>query len=190
MAAKPAPPLEELMAQLAALPHTVKGEIIKGTLYTQPRPLGCHMDIEGAIVGDLRSPYQRGRGGPGGWWIIPEPGISVPGSPEFSPDVAGWRRERLPTRPEKFTIAPDWLCEILSKGTRGYDVRIKRPFYAEIGVEWLWYVDTEARALTGSRLQGGRWLEMGVYGDQDKVRAAPFDGVEMDLAEWWGDSSE
>src|ERR1019366_5222523 len=98
-------------------------------------------------VGDLTSPYQPGRGGPGGWWILPEPGIAMPGSREFSPDVAGWRRERLPALPDtKLTLAPDWLCEIHSTRTRGYDMRVKRPFYAEIGVEWLWYVDDAARA--------------------------------------------
>jgi Uma2 family endonuclease len=190
MVAKPAPSLEELVSQLEALPRTVKGEIIRGTLYTHPRPLARHMSIEGQIVGDLTSPYHRGRGGPGGWWIIPEPGIDLPGSPEFSPDVAGWRREKLPVLPERFTTAPDWLCEIQSKGTRGYDLRVKRPFYAEIGVEWLWYVDSEARTLTVSRLQAGRWLEMGVYGDLDKVRASPFEAVELDLADWWGESGE
>jgi|CZKU01.1.fsa_nt_gi Uma2 family endonuclease len=191
MVAKIAPTLDQLIAELEGLPPEVKGEIIKGALYTSPRPLARHMSIEGLLVGDLTSPYQRGRGGPGGWWILPEPGISLPGSPEFSPDVAGWRRERLAALPETtLALVPDWICEIHSTRTRGYDVRIKRPFYAEIGVEWLWYVDAAARALTVSHLQGGHWLEVGVFGDRDKVRAPPFDAVELALAEWWGDAEE
>jgi Uma2 family endonuclease len=189
MVAKPAASLEDLLAELEALPPDVKGEIIKGTLHANPRPFARHMSIEGLVVGDLMSAYQRGRGGPGGWWILPEPGIGVPGSPEFSPDVAGWRRERLPALPDaRIAIAPDWLCEIHSTKTRGYDLRIKRPFYAEIGVEWLWYVDADARTLTVSRLEGGRWLEIGVHGERYRVRAAPFDAVEIDLGEWWGES--
>jgi Uma2 family endonuclease len=189
MVAKPVAPLDELLAELDALPPGVTGEIIKGTLYTMPRPLARHMSIEGLLVGDLTSPYQRGRGGPGGWWILPEPGIDLPGSPEFSPDVAGWRRERLRQLPEgKLTLAPDWLCEIHSTKTRGFDLRVKRPFYAEVGVGWLWYVDADARTLSVSRLHEGQWLELGVYGDRDVVRAAPFDAVEIDLAEWWGDA--
>jgi Uma2 family endonuclease len=188
MVAKPAATLEDLLAQLDALPPDVKGEIIQGTLYTTPRPFARHMNIEDLVIDDLKSPYQRGRGGPGGWWILSEPGIGLPGSPEFSPDVAGWRRERLPALPEsKLAIAPDWLCEIHSTKTRGYDLRVKRPFYAEIGVGWLWYVDADARTLTVSRLQGGRWLEVGVHGERDKVRTEPFDAVELNLAEWWGE---
>ena len=137
MVAKPHGSLEQLMAELEALPISVKGEIIEGVLYTHPRPGPPHMDVEGMVVDDIKLAYQRGRGGPGGWWIISEPGIWLSGSPEFSPDVAGWRRERMPSLPQKITLAPDWLCEI--HGTEGfrYDTRVKRPFYAKIGVQWL-----------------------------------------------------
>jgi Uma2 family endonuclease len=191
MVAKHAGRIENLVAELERLPPGVSGEIIKGVLYTNPRPLARHMSVEGLLVDDLTSPYQRGRSGPGGWWILPEPGISLPGSPEFSPDVAGWRKERLPALPDgKLTLAPDWLCEIHSASTRGYDLRVKRPFYAEIGVEWLWYADLDARTLTVSRLQQGRWLEIAVHGGDDKVRIPPFDAVEIDLAEWWGGGGE
>jgi Uma2 family endonuclease len=185
MAAK-APSLEDLVRQLEALPPGVKGEIIKGVLYTHPRPRPPHMDVEDLLIDDLKSPYQRGRGGPGGWWILSEPGIELPGSPEFSPDIAGWRRDRLASLPSgPLTLAPDWICEIFSPTTRGYDQRVKRPFYAEIGVSWLWYVDLEARTLTVSRLEGGTWLELSVHGGDDKVRAEPFAAVELDLGEWW-----
>lgn len=176
------------LADLEALPDDVKGEIIDGELYVQPRPRAVHANAEGAVIGELRGPYQRGRGGPGGWWILPEPGIAAAGSPEFSPDVAGWKRERLPALPvsEAITVVPDWICEILSPTTRGYDLVTKRRFYARIGVGWLWYVDLEARAVSVSRLQDVSWLEVAVVGDDDKVRLEPFEEVEPDLSEWWG----
>src|SRR5437016_6249099 len=127
--ATPSATPEALWAELEALPEAVKGEIIKGTLYTQPRPLPRHQNIGAAIGGDLRGAYQRGRDGPGGWWILPEPGIRLTPTEEFSPDVAGWRKERLPTIPERaIAIAPDWLCEVQSKGTRRYDLQTKRLF--------------------------------------------------------------
>jgi Uma2 family endonuclease len=175
-------------ADLEKLPPTWRGEIIDGTLYAFPRPRFTHADIETFVAADLKHPFQSGRGGPGGWWILVEPGIEVPRAPEFSPDVAGWRREKMPTRPPEgkpITVVPDWLCEVLSPSTRSYDLVVKRRFYAEIGVGYLWYIDPEGCVLTVSKLVDGKWLELGAHGREEKVRAAPFDAVEIDLAAWW-----
>jgi Uma2 family endonuclease len=174
-------------ADLDALPRNMRGEIIDGVLYTQAFPRARHQNLIGSVGSDVRGPYQRGRGGPGGWWILLEPGIELPGSPEVSPDVAGWRKERLPKLPanESIRIAPDWACEVLSPATRSYDLRIKKPFYARVGVKHLWYIDLEARVLTVSRLHEGMWLELGVYGEDAVVRVEPFVEVEIALADWW-----
>jgi Uma2 family endonuclease len=179
-------PRPATMADLEALPGNVKGEILDGVLYVHPRPRSRHQDRIGDLGHDLRGPFQRGRGGPGGWWILPEPGLELPGSPEVSPDLAGWRRERMPALPEgPLTVVPDWVCEILSPSTRAYDVRIKRAFYARAGVRWLWYVDLDARTVAVSRLEDGRWSELGVFGEDDRMRAEPFDAIEIALGEWW-----
>jgi Uma2 family endonuclease len=174
-------------ADLEALPEDVVGEIIEGVLYTFPRPRAVHAHVEGYVVGDLQFRFERGRGGPGGWWILVEPGIELPGSPEVVPDVAGWRKERMPELPEDraINVVPDWVCEILSLTTRAHDLRVKRPFYARVGVRHLWFVDVEARTLVVSKLVQGHWLELGVYGEADAVRAEPFDAVEIALGEWW-----
>jgi Uma2 family endonuclease len=174
-------------ADLEALPPELKGEIIDGELYVQPRPRARHARVEGAILVSTQGPYDLGQGGPGGWWILPEPGIELPGSPEFSPDVAGWRRERLPELPEAepIRVAPDWVCEVLSPSTRGYDFIKKRPFYARSGVSWLWYVDVEARSISVSQLRDSAWVEVAVHGDDERVRLQPFPDVELALALWW-----
>jgi len=166
---------------------SASGEIIEGVLYTFPRPRAAHANVETSIAGDIQYPFQRGRGGPGGWWILIEPGIELPGSPEVVPDVAGWRKQRLPELPldRPIDVVPDWVCEVLSPTTRAYDLRVKRPFYARIGVPYIWFIDFDARTLMVSKLVEGRWLELGVYGESDKVRAEPFDAVEIDLGEWW-----
>lgn len=173
------------LADLEALPETVVGEIIEGTLYTHARPKPGHGLVEGRLFGGLDGPFQRGRGGPGGWWFEVEPGTQLEGSPEFVPDVAGWRHERVPEWPDKWTLAPDWACEILSPSTRAYDQRIKRPFYARIGIRHLWFIDMEARTLSVSELSNGRWVELGVYGEDDVIRAAPFDAIELSLGDLW-----
>lgn len=174
-------------ADLEALPPTWRGEIIDGELYAFPRPSAIHSNVESAVSGELHGPFQRSRGGPGGWWILVEPGITVLESPEFSPDLAGWRRERLPTLPKTgpIPVVPDWVCEVLSPSTRAYDLTIKRPFYARIGVQWCWYIDPESRLLTVSKLVDGRWVELGIHPATATVRAEPFEAIEIVLAEWW-----
>ena len=136
-------------------------------------------------VSHQRGPFDEGPGGPGGWWILDEPELHL-GNQVVVPDLAGWRRERLPAVPEEahFSLAPDWICEVLSPSNRVYDLTVKRRFYAEIGVPHLWYIDLEARTLTVNRLHDGQWSEL-VYRGGACVRAEPFDAVEIDLAQWW-----
>ena len=170
---------------LAAVPSGLRAEIIDGVLYTMPRPSPEHQNAIAGAGEALRSPMQRGKGGPGGWWILPEPGIRITQSPEFSPDLAGWKKSRVPMLPRIINVVPDWICEVLSPGNKGYDQIIKRAFYARIGVGWLWYVDPEERTLQVSRLHEGQWLELGIWGEDQTVRAEPFEEVEVRLEEWW-----
>jgi Uma2 family endonuclease len=175
------------LADLDALPAGVKGEIIEGVLYTMTRPGGRHQRTGLLIGGRLSGPFDLGQGGPGGWWIVPEPGIELPGTPEIAPHIAGWRRERLPTLPadSAIKVVPDWVCEILSPSTQRHDLLVKKPYYAKIGVPYHWLIDLSARTLTVYRLESGRWLELGVYGDEREVRIEPFGEVPLDVASWW-----
>ncbi len=176
-------------ADLEALPEGVVGELIHGVLYTMVRPRPRHASAASVLGGDLNGAYQRGRGGPGGWWILDEPGIELAelDIEEIVPDIAGWRRERMPELPDgPITMAPDWLCEVLSPSTRAHDLERKRPLYARAGVDGMWLVDVEARTLVASRLRHGGWLEIGTWSDDDVARVEPFDAVELHLAELWG----
>jgi Uma2 family endonuclease len=181
------------MADLEALPAHVKGEIIDGVLYTQPRPRPTHQNVIMLCSLDIGDAYlgRRGRG-PGGWWILPEPGIELPDAPEISPDVAGWRRERMPELPddEPIRIVPDWVCEVFTKRTRAYVQNTKKPFYARVGVQWSWYVDLDTHTLTVNHLHHGQWLELGVHVGDLCVHAEPFDVVELNLAHWWSRVAE
>jgi Uma2 family endonuclease len=182
----PAPKIPSY-ADLDALPSHVKGEIIEGVLYTMTRPRGPHQRTARAVGGDLGGPFDTGKNGPGGWWILPEPGIELPNTPEIAPDLAGWKRDRLPTLPadSSITVVPDWVCEILSPSTRRHDLLVKKPYYARLGVQHHWLIDLEARTVTAYRLESGHWLELGVYGDEQEASIEPFDAIRLDVASWW-----
>lgn len=175
------------LADLEALPEDVKGEIVDGVLYTQPRPRMRHSRAGGRIFGRISGPYDLDPDGPGGWWILSEPGIELPNAAEISPDVVGWKRERLavPSPKDPIRVVPDWVCEVLSPSNRSYDRKVKFPYYARVGVSWLWVVDTAARTVEIKKLIDGRWTEIAVFSDDDVLRAEPFESVDIALAPIW-----
>ena len=177
-----------LYEQLEALPEGLTGEILDGQLHTQPRPSGLHGLAALSLGGDLVGPFQKGRGGPGGWWIIAEPELHFVRDAEVDvPDLAGWRRERMPRVPtgHRFTVVPDWVCEILSKSTEGKDREIKMPIYARYGVAYAWLVDPLKHTLEAYTLKDGAWHEIGRYGGHERVSVAPFGAIVIELADLW-----
>ncbi len=81
----------------------------------------------------------------GGWILLDEPELHL-GADILVPDLAGWRRERLPHVPDApfLDLSPDWACEVLSARAQRLD-RMKdqrarlEPFDAielELGVFW------------------------------------------------------
>ena len=161
-------------------------EIVDGTLYTHPRPAPPHAVASSSLAGDLSSPFQFGRGGPGGWWIIFEPELHL-GEDILVPDLAAWRRERMAELPDTayFTLAPDWVCEVLSASTRRLDLHGKRPVYAREGVGHLWLVDPADRTLEAFELHDGQWLLIASAKDDDPVSIRPFDAITFSLGDLW-----
>ena len=170
---------------LDAPPHQV-AEIVDGALYTNPRPAAPHALAASALEMDLGPAFQFGRGGPGGWWIIVEPELHLRDD-ILVPDLAGWRRARMPSYPETayFTLAPDWVCEVLSPSTRKLDLKAKRPVYAREGVRHLWLVDPAERTLEAFELTAGEWARIATAADNEPVRIAPFEAVSFSLADLW-----
>jgi Uma2 family endonuclease len=184
----PASAPDSLYQQLVDLPEGLVGEIIDGQLYTQPRPAGPHAIASSTLIMDVGAAFHRGRGGPGGWWILDEPELHFVRDTEVAvPDIAGWRRERLPRIPrdQRFEIAPDWICEVLSPNTAKHDRIVKMPLYARYGVAFLWLVDPLARTLEAYALQNGHWSVIGQFKDQDEAIVEPFAALTLALADLW-----
>ena len=177
-----------LYEQLEALPEGLTGEILNGQLHTQPRPTGPHTRAQTELSIDIGSAYGRGRGGPGGWWILVEPELHFVIDQEVAvPDLAGWRKERMPQIPQghRFEVVPDWVCEILSPSTASKDREVKMPLYARYGVAYAWLVDPERRTLEAYGLDNGGWRLLAEASDRDAIAVAPFDALTLDLANLW-----
>jgi len=171
---------------LLAVDDKLIAEIVDGELYTTPRPAPRHSLVASALGGDLDAPFRRGRGGPGGWVILDEPEIHL-GEDIVVPDLAGWRRERMPALPPDpyFSLAPDWACEVLSPGTRQLDRVKKLPVYARERVTFVWLIDPDAETVEVLRLESDRWVVVATVGGNDHVRLEPFAAVEICLANLW-----
>jgi Uma2 family endonuclease len=172
---------------LLKVPEHLVAEIIDGELYASPRPSGPHGRFASALGMDVGSAYDRGRGGPGGWWILDEPELHLE-EHVLVPDLAGWCRERMPELPRNhiFAITPDWVCEVLSPSSHRIDRAKKLPIYAEQGVAYAWVVDPEAQTLEVLKLGEGRWIVAATFSGDDVVRAEPFDAIDIELASIWG----
>lgn len=170
---------------LDAPPHKV-AEIVDGTLHLHPRPASKHARASSVLGGSIGTPYDYGRSGPGGWWIIFEPELHL-GEDILVPDLAGWRRERMPEYPDVtyFTLAPDWICEVLSPSTRAVDQGLKRAIYAREGVTWLWFVDPDVRTLEAFQLHDGQWLLLETLTENDAVSLPPFEAISFSLGDLW-----
>jgi Uma2 family endonuclease len=196
MSATQPPSREATYDDLRALPPNVVGELIGGRLIVSPRPATPHALAASTLGAILVNAFQRGQGGPGGWWILDEPELhfknprDLKGRPDvLVPDLAGWRRERMPRVPDAAAIelAPDWVCEILSAGTEKIDRKEKLPVYARQGVACAWLLDPEIRTLELFRQDAKLWQLAAVFSDDDKVRTEPFEALEIDPRELRGE---
>ncbi len=173
---------------LLAVPAHLVAEIIAGTLYTQPRPSPRHARASSLLGGKLTGPYDEGMNGPGGWWILDEPECHL----DFDivvPDLAGWRRERLPRLPDEafFELPPDWVCEVLSPGTARMDRVEKMPIYSRAGVVHIWLVDPILRTLEVFENTSAGWLLLGAFENEDMISMPPFDAICFNLEVLWAD---
>jgi len=172
---------------LNAPEHQV-AEILDGELFLSPRPASAHSVACSGLHRAL-GPFDDGTGGTAGWWILFEPELHF-GEDVVVPDLAGWRRERMPVIQDVafFTLAPDWICEVLSPSTERIDRGRKLRIYAAAGVAHAWLVNPPLRTLEVLRLRDGAWTIVAVCTGTDAVRIEPFEAIELALARLWLES--
>ena len=173
---------------LLAVPENLVAEIIFGVLETHPRPAPKHTLVSSVIGNKLGPPFHHGDNGPGGWWSLDEPELHL-GEHVLVPDLAGWRRERMPELPETawFELAPDWVCEVISPSTARLDRGPKREIYCQFKIPYLWHVDPDPRTLEAFELHDGQWLLIASLSGDEEIAVAPFAAAPFGLGALWAD---
>jgi Uma2 family endonuclease len=174
------------------VPDGTVAEILDGELHTMPRPARPHTNTASLLGGELHGPFRRGIGGPGGWVILDEPELHLGPKPDkVVPDLAGWRRERMPDArgapdaPSHYDVVPDWVCEILSPHTEATDRGKKMRIYRREAIGFAWLINPISRTLEVYRLESGRWVLLDTFEGDATVRAEPFDAIELSLPALW-----
>lgn len=125
----------------------------------------------------------------GGWVLLDEPELHLGSEPDIVvPDLAGWRRDRVPADlidAAFVTLAPDWVCEVLSPSTARHDRTLKLPLYAREGVRWLWLLDPQTRVLESYTLDTGSWRLLASHADDDVTHVQPFESMGLEMARLW-----
>ena len=179
------PSFEELYKKLIELPDHVIGEIIAGELVVSPRPALRHSRATTKISREIGN-YFDDDGEFGGWLLLVEPELHL-GEEALVPDIAGWRRETIEEFPDEavMSVAPDWICEVLSPSTWKRDKKEKARSYHAAGVNWYWLVSPQDRTVEALRREGAFWVRVGLWSDDEKAKIEPFDAVALDLSRWW-----
>lgn len=182
----------DVVAGYLAAPESQVAEVLEGELSLQARPRRRHTRAASRLGMSLGSPFDIGSGGPGGWVLLFEPELWLGPRPDIVvPDLAGWRRERMPNALEDeageahYETAPDWVCEVVSTSTEAIDRGKKRRIYRREKVDYLWLLLPESRTLEVYRLEGDAWREEQTYEEPAMVRVPPFEAIELDLALLW-----
>ena len=163
-----------------------RARTVGGVLHAHPRPATAHALAASGLGEELGPPFMRGKGGPGGWVMLDEPELHL-GEDVVVPDLAGWRRERMPETPLApfLTLAPDWLSEVLSPSTAAFDRKLKPPIYARERVRHVWIVEPETKTVEVLRLDGDGYRLAVVASEDDRARLEPFEAIELDLSVPW-----
>lgn len=168
-------------------------ELIEGSL-SEKETSGEHGRSQGRLIAAFSGPFDRRPGGrnPGGWWFAVETLVDFGETNKLRPDVAGWRREKTPSPPSGAIVRalPDWICEVLSPSNANNDLVKKRRIYHQHRVGHYWILDPLEHRLEVYRWHSDGYLQVLTAERGERVRAEPFEALELQVGVLFGDDPE
>jgi Uma2 family endonuclease len=192
----PARKLPATVEDLLALPEEDRFELVAGVLTPKEAARVPHGRAQLALGHSLYGAYSRRPGGPperpGGWWFASEVLVQLSPTEVRRPDVAGWRRERMPEAPadSPVTLVPDWVCEVVSPTNASNDTITKMRIYREAKVTHYWLIDPMVETLTVYRWHPDGYLHVLGARRGERVRAEPFEALDLQVGVFFGDDED
>jgi Uma2 family endonuclease len=166
-------------------------ELINGEVLEKAAPSPGHGATQFQLAGGLAAFGRKPGGprGPGGWWLMTETEVAYGTGDVFRHDALGFRRDAHAERPTGFPLRarPDWVCEILSPSTARIDLVLKQRVLHHEGVPHYWILDPEHATLVVYRHGPDGYVNVLSAGIGDVVRAEPFEAVELDVGDLFGE---
>lgn len=184
------------IADLLAIPENERfHEVVGGELVRKADPSAEHGDAQSWLSAVLKPPFARregGGGGPGGWWIMTEVEVELEPSEVYRPDLVGWRRSHAPARPtgSPIRVRPDWVREVLSPNHTRNDTVKKMRVHHRCGVGHYWIADPTEETLAVYRWTEGGYLVALKAERNERVRAEPFEPIELPIGVLFGDDPD
>ena len=174
----------------------IKAELVDGNIVYKAQAGWSHSAVHAAVIAVLRSRFhgKPKRTGGGGWWILTDASIQFRNVSEsgriLRPDLAGWKRERVPTRPDQdypVALRPDWACEVTHTTLRKDTTVVPETLAAE-GVPHYWRLDVPSENLQVFELVQGKYaLIRSLFREDSLVVIPPFENVALDVGLLLGD---
>ena len=155
-------------------------EIIKGVMKVTPAPFPKHQRLITYLSAEIEFYLRKN---PKGLVIVSPLDVKLTQDISYQPDIIYISKENLHIYQKKYINgSPDFLIEVLSKGTLRYDLGDKFNDYEKYGVKEYWIIDpNELEVSEFYHLKDGKYEQF--ESENNVVKSKVIEGFEVDLTE-------
>jgi Uma2 family endonuclease len=151
-------------------------ELVNGVVLMSPSGTPDHSDVFLEVSHQLQVFARK----TGAIHVYAETDVRFAPDTVYRPDLCVYRKQRLPAKPARLTEPPDLIVEVLSPGTKQYDLLTKRDDYDRFGVSEYWAIDPEDGTVRCWVRESGRLVPKPVTGDSIASTALPGFALHID----------